>query len=71
MVAAPLLAWLYGTTAGLAVMSLALAAACFLAVDTLRSLTSPKPPRLKALVAVNAFLCVLCLLALLQRIAAN
>ncbi len=67
MVAAPVLALLYGVTAGLGVLAAALAATTYLLLDATR-LRPDLRSRLFVLAGINAALAALCVVALLWRL---
>jgi hypothetical protein len=67
MVAAPVLALLYGVTAGLAVLATALATTTYLLLDATR-LRPDLRSRLFVLAGVNAALAALCIAALVWRL---
>ena len=68
ILAAPFLALLFDPTAGLLVMTLALAATAFLAGDAARAATAPTRRRLSVLVVVNGALALGCVAVLLLRL---
>lgn len=67
MVLAPFLALIYGWNAGLGVMTFALAATTYLAIDAMRAADPTVQPRIRRLIAANAALALLCLAVLIFR----
>jgi hypothetical protein len=68
MVVAPFLALLYGWTAGLGVMALALAATSYLALAATPRLEPAHRGRVVAIAAINGALALVCVAALIDRL---
>lgn len=65
MIAAPFLAWIWGAEAAVGVMTIALAATCYLAIEGSRTAVPEVAKRLRLLGIVNGMLVVGCFVVLI------